>query len=108
MEYNIQITDYARASGKCALCIALILAMLITPVLAGDPSGSDTLKENPDAAVNFTWTLIAGFLVMFMQAGFAMLTAGLVRVKNTANVLMKNLMDFMAGSLTYWAIGFGF
>ncbi|MFQ6062790.1 MAG: ammonium transporter [Methanosarcinales archaeon] len=108
MEYNIQITDYARASSKCALCIALILAMLITPVLAGDPSGSDTLKEDPDAAVNFTWTLIAGFLVMFMQAGFAMLTAGLVRVKNTANVLMKNLMDFMAGSLTYWAIGFGF
>ncbi|MFQ6072748.1 MAG: ammonium transporter [Methanosarcinales archaeon] len=108
MEYNIQITDYARASGICVLCIALILAMLITPVLAGDPSGADTIEKDPDAAVNFTWTLIAGFLVMFMQAGFAMLTAGVIRAKNVANVLMKNLMDFMAGSLTYWAIGFGF
>jgi len=116
MGYKLQITDYARASGivhhlshvvQCALCIALILAMLITPVLAGDPSGADTIEKDPDAAVNFTWTLIAGFLVMFMQAGFAMLTAGVIRAKNAANVLMKNLMDFMAGSLTYWAIGFG-
>lgn len=117
MEYNIQITDYARASRivhhlshvvQCAFGIALILAMLVTPVLAGDPSGADTIEKDPDAAVNFTWTLIAGFLVMFMQAGFAMLTAGVIRAKNAANVLMKNLMDFMAGSLTYWAIGFGF
>ncbi len=53
------------------------------------------------------WLLIAGFMVMFMQPGFAMVEAGFTRQKNTANILMKNLMDFSIGSLLYWVIGFG-
>ncbi len=52
------------------------------------------------------WLLLTGFLVMFMQPGFAMVEAGFTRSKNTANILMKNLMDFAIGSLLYWAIGF--
>ncbi|KOH46953.1 ammonium transporter [Sunxiuqinia dokdonensis] len=52
------------------------------------------------------WLLIAGFMVMFMQPGFAMVEAGFTRSKNTANILMKNLMDFSIGSLLYWIIGF--
>lgn len=52
------------------------------------------------------WLLIAGFMVMFMQPGFAMVEAGFTRSKNTANILMKNLMDFAIGSLLYWVIGF--
>jgi len=52
------------------------------------------------------WLLIAAFLVMFMQPGFAMVEAGFTRSKNTANILMKNLMDFSIGSLLYWTIGF--
>ncbi|MCY1720531.1 ammonium transporter [Prolixibacteraceae bacterium Z1-6] len=53
------------------------------------------------------WLLIAGFMVMFMQPGFAMVEAGFTRQKNTANILMKNLMDFSIGSILYWVIGFG-
>ncbi len=53
------------------------------------------------------WLLIAGFLVMLMQAGFALVEAGFTRSKNSANILMKNLMDFSIGSLLYWVIGFG-
>ena len=52
------------------------------------------------------WLLIAAFLVFFMQAGFAMVEAGFTRSKNTANILMKNLMDFSIGSLLFWFIGF--
>lgn len=52
------------------------------------------------------WLLLTGFLVMFMQPGFAMVEAGFTRSKNTANILMKNLLDFCIGSLLYWAIGF--
>ncbi|MGD9931359.1 MAG: ammonium transporter [Mangrovibacterium sp.] len=52
------------------------------------------------------WLLIAAFLVMFMQPGFAMVEAGFTRSKNTANILMKNLMDFSIGSILYWIIGF--
>lgn len=58
-------------------------------------------------ALDTGWTLIAAVLVMFMQAGFAMLTAGFSRSKNACNMLMKNLMDFCFGTITYWAIGFG-
>lgn len=78
----------------------------ITPVFAQDPSGAKTLKEDPNAPVNFTWTLVAGMLVFLMQGGFAMLEGGLTRAKNVANIMMKNLSDFALGSLGFWIIGF--
>lgn len=52
------------------------------------------------------WVLLAAFLVFFMQAGFAMVESGFTRAKNAVNILMKNLMDFSMGSISYWAIGF--
>jgi len=58
-------------------------------------------------SMNTLWVLIAAALVFFMQAGFALVEAGLTRAKNTANILMKNLMDFVIGSIAFWAIGFG-
>nr|WP_282580219.1 ammonium transporter [Natroniella sulfidigena] len=54
------------------------------------------------------WTLLAAFLVFFMQAGFAMVEAGFSQAKNTGNIIMKNLMDFSVGSLIYWICGFAF
>lgn len=54
-----------------------------------------------------TWTLVATFLVFFMQAGFALCEAGLTRAKNTGNILMKNMMDFCIGTPCYWIVGFG-
>ncbi|MFN2339941.1 MAG: ammonium transporter [Halanaerobium sp.] len=59
-------------------------------------------------AIDTMWTLIAAFLVFFMQAGFAMVEAGFTRAKNAGNIIMKNLMDFASGSLVYWAVGFAF
>ena len=73
---------------------------------AGDPGGGATLADDPSAPVNFTWVLMAAFLVFFMQAGFALLGAGLVRSKNTVNYLTKSFMDFCMASLSYWAFGF--
>ncbi len=57
-------------------------------------------------AVNFVWTLITGFLVMFMQAGFAMVEAGLCRVKNANHTYMMNFMVYACGLFAYWLIGF--
>ncbi len=57
-------------------------------------------------SINNVWVLLAAFLVMFMQPGFAMVEAGFTRQKNTANILMKNLMDFSVGALVYWIIGY--
>ncbi|MFW6174974.1 MAG: ammonium transporter [Chloroflexota bacterium] len=61
---------------------------------------------NP-VSLDVVWTLLAAFLVFLMQPGFAMLEAGFTRAKNAANILMKNLMDFSAGSIAFWLIGFG-
>ena len=59
------------------------------------------------SSVNTCWTLVAAFLVYFMQAGFALCEAGFTRAKNTGNILMKNMMDFCIGTPCYWIIGFG-
>jgi Amt family ammonium transporter len=57
-------------------------------------------------AINFVWTLITGFLVMFMQAGFAAVETGLCRAKNANHTMMMNFMVYGVGMLAYWLIGF--
>jgi Amt family ammonium transporter len=57
-------------------------------------------------AVNFTWTLITGFLVMFMQAGFAIVETGLCRAKNANHTMMMNFMVYSFGLFAYWVCGF--
>ncbi len=53
------------------------------------------------------WVLLGTALVFFMQAGFAMVETGLTRAKNAGNIIMKNLMDFVCGSIVFWIIGYG-
>jgi len=57
-------------------------------------------------AINIVWTLVTGFLVMFMQAGFAMVETGFCRAKNAAHVIMTNFMIYPIGMLGYWIAGF--
>lgn len=66
-----------------------------------------TIIENLTTGVNTVWMLLAAMLVFFMQPGFALVEAGFTRTKNTANILMKNFVDFMVGSLLFWLVGFG-
>src|SRR6266487_2234585 len=58
-------------------------------------------------AANTVWVVIAAVLVMFMQAGFAFLEAGLTRMKNAAHIAGKNVLIFGICSLVYWLVGFG-
>ncbi|MCM8813265.1 MAG: ammonium transporter [Candidatus Omnitrophica bacterium] len=75
---------------------------------SGAPAGAaEATAESNATALNTVWTLLAAFLVFFMQAGFAMVETGFTRAKNACNIMMKNLLDFSVGSLAYWAIGFG-
>ena len=64
--------------------------------------------EDLSIGLNTVWMLLAAMLVFFMQPGFAFCEAGFTRSKNTANILFKNFVDFMVGSLLFWFIGFGF
>ncbi len=59
-------------------------------------------------ATNFAWTLNTGYLVLFMQAGFALLTCGLVRKKNAAHLMMLNFAAYVFAALAYYAIGYAF
>ncbi|MEJ5243057.1 MAG: ammonium transporter [Desulfomicrobiaceae bacterium] len=83
-------------------------AMLAGLVILGTPALA--LAEAPEfftqSSANLLWTLIAAILVMFMQAGFAMVEAGFTRAKNAGNIIMKNLLDFAAGSPAYFLVGF--
>lgn len=66
-----------------------------------------TIIDDLTTGVNTVWMLLAAMLVFFMQPGFALVEAGFTRTKNTANILMKNFVDFMVGSLLFWLVGFG-
>jgi len=95
---------------------------------AGDPSGTKTGTANDVVhadsakpltlidlvnqagqnriAINFVWTLVTGFLVMFMQAGFAIVETGLCRAKNANHTMMMNFMVYGFGLFAYWVCGY--
>lgn len=75
-----------------------------------EPTLSELTKQVSDAqtAINFVWTLVGGFLVMFMQSGFALLETGLTRAKNVAHTMGMNLVVYAIGILAFWAVGFAF
>ena len=75
-------------------------------------AGKPTLEEIADFAghnrvsINLMWTLLTGFLVMFMQAGFALVETGFTRAKNVAHTMMMNFMVYAIGMTGYWICGF--
>ena len=84
---------------------ALVSLFVLGP--AGAALAQDTTSiADVGIAVDAVWLVVAAVLVMFMQAGFALVEAGFTRAKNAGNIIMKNFMDFSVGGLTYWAFGF--
>ncbi len=65
------------------------------------------ISMDANTIVFSVWFLIGAALVFWMQAGFAMVEAGFTRLKNTGNIIMKNLMDFCIGTVVFIVIGFG-
>lgn len=57
--------------------------------------------------INTVWVILASAMVLFMEGGFSLLEAGLVRTKNAVNVTMKIFVDLTVGALAFWVIGFG-
>uniref|UniRef100_A0A7V4XQK3 Ammonium transporter n=1 Tax=Acidobacterium capsulatum TaxID=33075 RepID=A0A7V4XQK3_9BACT len=122
-------TAHAQAGSAAAdLKAATAAAPTATQMSQGDPGGTltGTINDVPVSnakagvtvgdvanqvgqnkiAINFVWTLVTGFLVMFMQAGFAMVEAGLCRVKNANHTYMMNFTVYACGLFAYWLIGF--
>ena len=102
--------ELGPAVGRLALLV-IVLAFVVGSAVAQDEASSEEVTtaaaETLQFNINVVWTCVAAFLVMFMQAGFAMVEAGFTRAKNAVNILMKNAMDFAIGSLAFFLIGFG-
>jgi Amt family ammonium transporter len=80
---------------------------IATWVVAAPASAQDAMTADAvQVTLDNIWVLVAAILVIFMQAGFALVESGLTRSKNVANIMMKNLMDFSAGVLAFGAFGF--
>jgi len=82
----------------------LVLTLLIAAPGFAQESGPDPATK---VALDTLWVMLAGFLVFFMNAGFACLEAGLCRAKNAVNILAKNFIVFAVSSIAFWVIGFG-
>jgi Amt family ammonium transporter len=96
-----------RIAGLTVSFLVLLIPLMAfadapAPTVSGNAEAVKTVQRHAD----FLWTLIAAFLVFFMQAGFAMVEAGFTRSKNAVNIVMKNLMDMSMGAISYWAVGF--
>jgi len=94
------------------LGILVLLLIGAESAFANGASEAAASQAEPGAAaiqtnINFVWTILAAILVLFMQAGFALLETGFTRSKNAVNIIMKNVMDISAGGLVFFALGFG-
>lgn len=96
---------------RLARVAGIALPMLLLPALAmaQDAASAEQAERISElgTGINTVWMLLAAMLVFFMQPGFALVEAGFTQMKNTANILMKNLVDFMFGALLFWLVGFG-
>jgi ammonium transporter, Amt family len=114
---------------KWVISIVFVVFMLAIPmiVMAGDPTGASTggasdvvaatageptLQElasevgHTKVSLNFVWMLVAAFLVMFMQAGFALAETGFTQAKNAAHTMAMNFMVYGLGMFGFWVCGF--
>lgn len=85
--------------------VAIVLAARVAPAWAEEP-GAAAWRELTQS-LNLAWVLIGAFLVMFMQAGFAMLETGFTRAKNAVNTMAMNLLIYPIGLAGFWLTGYG-
>jgi Amt family ammonium transporter len=129
------VQEVRLSNGKklVALTLMTFLALILAGAMfthKGDTTGATTIAqaaktaavpvsqvginklassgENARISINFTWTLLTGFLVLFMQVGFALLVTGLTRAKNAAHMMMMNIEAFENAFIAYYAVGFAF
>ena len=101
----------APAAAEAPAPAAAAPAPAPKPDPTGNSTGNATTEEVPGhyrTSINLVWTLITGFMVMFMQAGFALVETGFTRAKNAAHTMSMNFMVYPIGMLGFWICGFAF
>ena len=100
-----------RSKSKSLLTKMVSGSLLATVVAVAASTAVSAAEDGPTASdvkaiLDNVWILIAAVLVILMQAGFALVEAGLTRGKNVANIFMKNLVDFAIGAILFFAVGY--
>ncbi|MAV21135.1 MAG: ammonium transporter [Acidimicrobiaceae bacterium] len=98
-----EIVKRKLLTGTGIVGVSLLLAA--SPALAEEATDPSVYLQ---AVMDNLWVFIAGILVFFMQAGFALVEAGLTRSKNVANIMAKNIADMCIGVLAFYAVGYAF
>jgi Amt family ammonium transporter len=101
------------AGKMIGVSLAIAAVWVIAPYLHSAASAASPKADGPAItdvvnATNTAWTLVAAFLVFFMQAGFMMLEAGFARTREVVNVLLECIVDTALCALLFWAFGFAF
>lgn len=92
----------------CAACLwSLAFILVFRETATAQTAATVDPANDVGVGLNVMWMLLAGFLVFFMQAGFALVETGFTRSKNVAHTMMMNMMVFCIGALGYWLTGFG-
>ena len=99
-------TRWATGMGAGLLALLAVPAVAMADGKTLDMFNAGTLPEQ--VGINSVWVLVAGILVMFMQAGFAFLEIGFSRGKNAGTVIAKILVNFSIAAICFWAVGFAF
>ena len=89
------------------LIVAAAAMAVTTPVFAQDGGPGEEIADI-GLSLNIMWMIVGGFLVFFMQAGFALVETGFTRNKNVAHTMLMNMMVFCIGAIGYWLTGFAF
>jgi Amt family ammonium transporter len=131
MKLETLLTKKTKINIPVLVSVAIVLVLMILPFIsfAQDPTGATTGTINDVAAgtagkptleevgaqaghnkisINIVWTLVTGFLVMFMQAGFALVETGFTQRKNVAHTMAMNFLIYVIGLLGFWICGFAF
>ena len=91
---------------RAALYGTVAAGALPTVASGAEDASVQEIAQGLQTTLDNVWILVAATLVLFMQAGFSLVEAGMIRAKSVANVMMKNLMDLCLGALAFFAVGF--
>ncbi len=104
MLFNLTLKGSGRMVKKLLLAFGVMALLFPTLAFAAD----ETTVPQLQSAIDAVWVMLAAILVIFMQAGFALLEAGSTRMKNAGHVAGKTILTFGLCAIAFWAVGFGF
>jgi Amt family ammonium transporter len=98
----------ARSGWRRKLLVGAGVVTAVGLVYANPVAAQELDAATVQTNLNNIFVLLAAVLVIFMQAGFALVEAGLTRAKSVGNIMLKNMIDFCAGAIAFFAVGYAF